>query len=61
LIDYLGCAPALDLAGGDEEKAQKPETTILTLFLSWKMGSSSFGEILRQVRWMQLEARDESR
>jgi len=39
---------ALDLAGGDEEKAQQPETTILTLFLSWKMGSQSFGEISKE-------------
>jgi len=36
---------ALDLAGGDEEKAQLPETTIILLYLSWKMDSPKFGEI----------------
>ena len=38
----------LDLAGGDEELAMKPETTIMLLFMSWKMGSPRFGEISKE-------------
>ena len=40
---------ALDLAGGDEDAAQLPETTILILYLSWKMGSPKFGDITKEV------------
>jgi len=50
---------ALDLAGGDEEKAQLPElsprsfwipeTTIILLYLSWKMDSFKVGEISKEV------------
>lgn len=38
----------VDLAGGDDEKAQMPETTIMILILSWKMGSVRFGEISKE-------------
>lgn len=51
--DIRGCPvliSAVDLAGGDDEKAQMPETTIMLLILSWKMGSVRFGEISKEVR-----------
>jgi len=43
------CASGVDLAGGDEEKAQMPETTIMLLILSWKMGAAKFGEVSKEV------------
>ena len=50
LSEHFFYASALDLAGGDEDVAQQAETTILTLFLSWKMGAQSFGEISKEVQ-----------
>jgi hypothetical protein len=52
------CTSGVDLAGGDEEKAQMPETTIMLLILSWKMGAAKFGEVSKEV--CAVRARNES-